>query len=143
MTAVYDAQDVLLDLVKALDSVGGWKVDLGFPAGTVQTKHIWIAGDIPDHEQSYALSSLTAKEEDFLLRVHVVNTAKATDYKTPRDRVKTITDELEAAITADFTLTDTVMQASVRQIEFDEAIPEPSTRQVMATVTVACRAWLE
>lgn len=143
-TAVYTAQDALLDLIRGLDSIGGWKVDLGFPAAAnVQTKHIWLAGDIRDHDQVFAISSLQAKDETFLLRVHVVNTSRDNTYRVPRDKVRIITDELEQAINADWTLGGAVMLAEVRNIEWDEAIPEQSTRQVMATVTVACRTWLE
>lgn len=142
-TALYDAQDALLGVVQGLDSIGGWKVDLGFPPKGVETKQVWVAGDVADHEQSFAVSSLQAKDETFLLRVHVVNTSRDSTYAVPRDKVRVITDELEQAINADWTLSDVVMLAEVRGIEWDEAIPEQTKRQVMATVTVACRTWLE
>lgn len=141
-TAVYDAQDALLALVKGLDSVGGWKVDLGFPPGAVQTKHIWVDGNLADNEQMFGLSGLAAKDENFTLRVHIVATAKANTYDVPRDRVKTITDELGDAISADFRLGDVVELAQVTGVELDEGIPDDASRQVMATVAVACRAWL-
>lgn len=143
MTAIYDAQDALHTLVQGLTASDGWKVDLGFPqAANVQAKHIWVAGDVDDHTQTYGLSSAQAKDESFPLRVHVVATAKAKTYDVPRDRVKAVTDDLEAAILADDTLGGVVMQAEVTSIHVDDAQPSEAERQVMSTVTVTCRAWL-
>lgn len=142
-TALYDAQDALLAVVKALDSIGGWKVDLGFPAAAnVQAKHVWVAGDVDDATQKFGISDLSAKDETFDLRVHVVATAKAKSFDVPRDRVKAIADELAAALVADFTLGGVVELAQVSSVRVDEAQPDESTRQVMHTATVTCRSWL-
>lgn len=143
MTAVYDAQDALLELVKGLTSIGGWKVDLGFPqSANVQAKHVWVAGDVDDHTQTYGLSNAQAKDESFPIRIHVCATAKAKTYDVPRNRVKTITDEIEAALLTDDTLDGAVLQAEVTSLRLDDAQPSDSERQVMTTVTVTCRAWL-
>lgn len=142
-TALYDAQDALLALVKGLDSIGGWRVDLGFPAGAnVQAKHVWVAGDVDDATQQFGLSGLAAKDETFDLRVHVVATAKARTFDVPRDRVRVIGDELAAALVADFTLGGVVELAQVSSVRVDDAQPDESTRQVMHTATVTCRSWL-
>lgn len=142
-TAIYTAQDALYDLVKGLDSIGGWKVDLGFPASAnVQRRHVWVAGDITDARQEFGLSDLSEKDETFELRVHVVATTKGNDYVTARDRVKVLTDELKEAVNADFTLGGVVMLAQVSTVAVDEAQPSDADRQVMETVTVTCNAWL-
>jgi hypothetical protein len=143
MTAVFDAQDAIHEMVRGLDSIGGWKVDLGFPQGAnVQNKHVWVNGETDDAAQVWGLSDLTAKDETFQVRVHVVATAKAKDYATPRDKVKAVTAELASALNDDYTLGGVVMQAAVTNTRVDDAQPDESTRQVMHTLTITCQAWL-
>jgi hypothetical protein len=140
------AADALLDQVgRAVDNLAlAWQppVDLGFPAGGVQRDHVWVAGDVGDDEQTFAVSSLTAKDETFTLRVHVVCTRDTEDFTDARDDAKTVADAVEDRIHTYYTLGGVVQLAEVTGVETDEAVPSMSTRQVMKTLTVACRAWL-
>lgn len=149
-TAIYAAQDALLALIKALPcttvkptfSEGFDTIALGFPPGGVKDRSIWIAGDTEDTEQTYRVSSLTAKEEAFGFRVHCIVSVRDADYTTARALVEQFTEELEPAINSDYTLSGTVELAEVTSVDLDEAIPSAGVRQVAAIVRVACCAWL-
>lgn len=138
-TAIWDAQDALLEAVRGGVS-GGVPVTLGSPAEKQKT-HIWISGDVDVWEQDFRTSGLGAKDETFVLQVEVLVMRSASDYATPRAKIRTILEEIEAAIVADYTLGGSVMLAQVERITLDEGVTDEKERAIGATVFVRCSAF--
>lgn len=138
-TRLFAAQDALLAALRA-SLAGGVPVTLGAPAEKQQT-HVWVSGDVDQWEQNYRTSGLGAKDESFVLQVEALVMRNAPDYATPRARMQTLIEEIEAAITANPTLDGTVMLAQVERITMDEGVTDERQRAIGCTVFVRCEAF--
>lgn len=138
-TAIWDAQDALLEAVRG-NVTAGVPVTLGSPADKQKT-HVWISGDVDVWEQDYRTSGLGAKDETFVLQVEALVMRNASDYATPRAKMQTLLGEIEDAIAADPTLGGSVMLAQVERITMDEGVTDDKERAIGATVFVRCSAF--
>jgi hypothetical protein len=105
---------------------------------------VWIPMTDADatHTQTYALSSLAAKEEVWDQDVVVFGTVLTSDGVDARDRVDPIVHTILAAVSADPKMGGLVMLAQVVSVRREEAVPDRTTRQHAATLRVRVRAWL-
>lgn len=136
-TAFPDFQDALLSVIDA--AVTDCPVTLGWPAGGLESDHVWIAGagTVTPHDP---LSTLTQRDETLTCEVRIITDYTASDYTTSRDRAFEIAEDVEDAIAAAPTLGDVVTYCVVSGIRVGEAIPDERTRQVGITLTVTAEA---
>lgn len=131
-TAYPDFQDALTTIVDAGTTT---TVTLGWPAGGYESEHVVIAGE-GEITPSEGVSGYSQRDEVMTCEVRVKVDYTTSDYTTARDRAFAISDEVEAAITADVTLGGVVTFARVTHIRVDEAIPDERTRTVGIALTV-------
>lgn len=141
-TKLWDAQDALYTLINANATLASQKVPvtLGDP-GRREAEHVWIGGEIPDWSQTYGVSGLQARDEEFVIPIITVVVWTSGDYVTARDRIKTIGAAIETTLAANPTLNGTVMLATISRMATDEAaIPEERKRMIGLTQFVTCKA---
>lgn len=135
-TTLWDAQDALVALLRS-NLTGGVPVTLGEPVNKENT-HVWVSGDVDDWVDTYAVSSLEVHDESYVLQVKLLVVRKADDYGTPRARIKTIMDQVKAAIMGDFRLGGAVSLCVVERVTMDEGVTDNNERAIGATVYVRC-----
>lgn len=137
-STIWDAQDALVPLLRNYVT-GGVPVTLGSPADKEST-HVWVSGDVDTWEKNYRVSSLSAFDETYTLQVEVLVKRKASDYGTPRARMRSLLDEIEAAIKDNPTLGGVVSLAVVERTTMDEGLTDDKERAIGSTVFVRCEA---
>lgn len=118
---------------------GTVQVDLAMPPNQ-ERDCVWVAGEVDDWSAQYRVSGLAAKDEEFVLRVHVLS-KRLGNYTDARNRVKDLGEVVEDTIGADHTLDGTVMLATIERSSLEESLGEDGrTRLVLLTMWVKCAA---
>jgi hypothetical protein len=113
--------------------------DLGYPAGGVADRHVWVAGAVEAAHPFYT-SGFGQRGEDATLRVHIVVTMTSDAAAEPRDEAVALAGVVEDVLAKDRTLGGLVDSAAVAGTNGEEAIPEERTRQYGITLQVAYSA---
>lgn len=144
-SAVWSVQDALLDVITtalhADPETSKLRVSLGVPPKPGK-EEVWISGEINEWSQSYPYSGLTAKEEQFSLRIAIISTRLGLDYVGNRDRVALIGRIIEDAIHADPTLGGACELVKVGSAMLEEAILGERERAVGLNLDVDVRTHL-
>lgn len=136
---LFDAQDALYSLLQAATWPGRVSTSLGTPA-TFETDHVWVSGEVDDWSAEYRVSGLAAKDEAFTIRVHCF-TKRLGTYLDARQRVQALGEVVEDTITSNYTLSGTVMLATIGRQQLEESQNEDGRgRQVLLTFFVDCQA---
>lgn len=134
---IWDAQDALYTALNAATWPGSVQVDLATPAN-IERDSVWVSGEVDDWLAEYRTSGLAAKDERFVLRVHVLS-KRLGNYTDARDRVKALGQVVEDVIGADHTLNGSVMLAVIDRSQLEDSIGEDGrTRIVLLTLWVRC-----
>lgn len=112
---------------------------VGYPAGGVQDRHVWVIGDFSTALPWY-VSGMAQRGEEGQVQVKVISTETTELMTDPRDDALAIAAAVEDAVTADPTLGGLVDEAHVLSIAGQEAIPEERRRQMGLTITVGYTA---
>ena len=144
MSRLAAAQDALRSQIAARPALADVRVDLGLPTRDGDgpaPEHIWVSGDVADWRQTPLTTGATsrAREERFVLRVHVLVEQQTASYVDVRDRTLTLVGEVEAAIHSDTTLGGKVAWAELGTKELEEGLV-PDGRRLIATLSVECIA---
>lgn len=135
-TLVKEAQDQLKTQIEA-QTPTGVPVSLGYPAGGVQAPaHIIIEGGV-QITLPYVISGGALRDENTALQVQCIVTVTTDQYTVARDAALVLAGYVEDAVTADPTLNGLVAYAGVTAIELRESVPDESTRQVSARLTIS------
>ena len=136
---IWLAQDALFTALDDATWPGAVQVALATPAN-LERDSVWVSGEVDDWSAEYRTSGLAAKDEEFVLRVHVLS-KRLGNYTDARDRVKALGQVVEDAVHADHTLDDTVMLATIDRSQLEDSLGEDGrTRIVLLTMWVRCRA---
>jgi hypothetical protein len=136
---IWQAQDALYQALSNATWPGSVQVDLATPPN-MERDSVWVSGEVDDWSAEYRTSGLAAKDENFVLRVHVLS-KRLGNYTDARDRVKALGEVVEDAVGADHTLAGTVMLATIERSQLEDSLGEDGrTRMVLLTLWVRCRA---
>jgi len=139
---LYDAQDALKAILDDAEGLAGITKSLGTPLKLSDLKDVvWVSGEVEDWNQDYRVTSLLAKDETFVLRVHCL-TSITGDYRAARNRVKSFAEAVEAVVSENYTLNGTVELAQIRSGAMEEARLDERRHQALITLYISCRAWL-
>lgn len=147
-TRIAAAQDALRTLVAGRANLATLeakkRITVGWPSQGPDEEHIWISGDVTDWRQEWELTGAgtQAREERFVLTVHVLATKTGADYAAARDRVLALIAEVEAALRASLTLSGSVFDAEMLGGQLEEQPSEDGRRQVVASLRVGVHAFL-
>ncbi len=136
-----DAQDALKAALDARPGLTGVPVTVGYPAGGPNVEHIWIAGQVTDWTREWETTAVANApiREEFTLELYVVVSRRVRTFEEVRVRLLAILDEIEAAVTADFTLGGAVAVATLTGGEIQEGIDD-ERRSGGAELRVRCEA---
>ncbi len=136
---IWLAQDALFTALDDATWPGTVQVALATPAN-LERDSVWVSGEVDDWSAEYRTSGLAAKDEEFVLRVHVLS-KRLGNYTDARDRVKALGQVAEDVVHADHTLDGTVMLATIDRSQLEDSLGEDGrTRIVLLTMWVRCRA---
>lgn len=141
-STVWDAQQKLFDLLYSDPTLAAQKISvtLGTPTN-VEREHVWVASEVDDWQQRYAVSGLAAKDEEFTLRVHVLVDMTTNIFADARDRVRVLGTRVEEVVKTHNTLDDIVMLATIERAVLEDAYNDMERRRgVILTMLVRCRA---
>lgn len=141
-TAVWDAQEGLLALLKTQPWPNDVTPALGIP-GRLERDQVWVSGEVSEWSAEYRVSGLQAKDETFVLLVHILATRLGGDYATIRTALQTYGELVENALAEDYTLGGSVMLATVSRQQLEETmLDDGRRRQGLLTYSVTCDAHL-
>jgi hypothetical protein len=132
----YLAAAVSAELAALPDEVA---CDLGYPAGGIQDRHVWVAGAL-EAAHPFHLSGFAQRGEDALVQVHILVTMTSDAMAEPRDEALALAGVVEDVLAEDRTLGGLVDSAAVVGTNGEEAIPEERTRQYGITLRIAYSA---
>lgn len=139
-TKVWAAQDALLTLLQAQTWPNDVRPALGIP-GRLERDSAWISGEVDDWRAEYRVSGLKAKDETFVLRVHLLTTRLGGEFEPLRDAIAVYGGLVEDAIKQDYTLGGTVMLATIVNQQLEETmLDDGRRRQALLTYSIACDA---
>lgn len=147
-TTVSAVQDALAVLVGDAVAVIGVSCGRGQPTPDELKRgggvRVWLPLGDPAaaHSQTFRVSSLTAKAEDFEQSVCVFAEALTGDPTVVRDKLDQAVTLILTAVSTDPTLGGLVMLTQAANITREEAAPEPNLRQMAATIRLRVDAWL-
>lgn len=146
-TAVPAAVDTLAGLLSDRLRILGLACERGMPhPDSLAGGHtrVWIPlGDASaTHSQTYRVTNLTAKQEDFEIPVCLFVHCLTTHTIDARTKLDPAIDAVLATISTHPTLDGAVMLAQATTVTREEAAPDPTVRQMAATIRVRCQAWL-
>ena len=140
LTTIYDAQNTLYGLLKAVPSLSGVRVSLGYP-GALTKEEIWIGGEAEDWSFDYRTSALSSRDEEYTLRINCYVSKTGKSYEPARNRVRELSDIVEQVIASNQTLGGLAMLVTVPTATLDEGISSDGrTRMVLETLAVRVRA---
>jgi hypothetical protein len=134
-TAYPDFQDALYAVVNGATTT---PVSLGWPTGGPKASHVWISG-AGEIQLSDGVSGYGQRDETMTAEVRIKVDLATSTYTDARDAAFTISDAIEAALSADTTLGGVVGHARVTSIRVDEAVEERQ-RSVGIVLTVTADA---
>lgn len=139
-----DVQDYLATLIGGAVSQVTVKVSMP-PVDELLTAGVRViipCDDQDSHSQRYALSDLSAKDEQWDQDVLIFGTVLTSDGKDARARVDALVDPVLGAIRSDPKLGGLVMLSEVTRVRREEAAPDRAVRQHSATIKVHVSAWV-
>lgn len=139
-TRLWSAQDGLLTRLLAESWPNDVTPVLGIP-GRLERDSVWISGEVDSWNAEHRVSGLTARDETFELRIHVLATRLGGDYATIRSAIQTYAALVENALYADPTLGGSVMLATVRAQQLEESMVDERRRSGLLTYFVTCEAY--
>jgi hypothetical protein len=135
-TKVFAVEDHLKTLLLSLEAIDGATRELGTPASR-QDRHVWIDGD-HDVTQTYEVSGLAEKHEEFPVSIRVFRRAAVKTYAEVRDLASADAAEIEAAIGADPTLGGLAELAVVAGLTTAEWFTDENHRACGIELVVQC-----
>ncbi len=135
------AEDGLFTIVSARPALSGVAIDRMHPGNELRREHIWIVeDDSADQEwETTGMGSQIKREE---LRLAVALRATDVEYQAARDRALVLAGEVEAAVRADFKLSNSVWDADVQGIDKRAAELTDEGWLVEIRVRIRARAFL-
>ena len=140
-TKAWDAQDALLALLQAQTWPDNIRPALGTPA-RMDGDAVWVSGEVDDWNAEYRVSGLAQKDETFVPRVHCLVTRLGT-FVELRDRLESLGALVEDAIGQSYSLSGTVMLATIKQQQVEETmLDDGRRRQGLLTFFIECEAFV-
>lgn len=142
-TKAFDAQDELLELLRASSNLSAWTIDYGLPSRR-EEQHIWIDENVDDWEQSGDTSGLVSKDEMFQLTVFIYDRKTGADAKEIRDEIKDAAGHVADIVGSSPFMGGTVVYATISGAQYEGAFEDEQgrVREGVLRLTVGCQAFI-
>lgn len=124
-------------LLQARAGLSGVQIGYGMPPGALQREHI-LLGPV-DATQEYRALGTTRKFEDYTVSVFISVTREGVQQQQADERALVLLAEVEAALRANPTVSNTVLTAQVSRYRL-EPLASESTREARITLEIETRA---
>lgn len=124
-------------LLQARAVLSGVQIGYGMPPGALQREHI-LLGPV-DATQEYRALGTTRKFEDYTVSVFISVTREGVQQQQADERALVLLAEVEAALRANPTVSNTVLTAQVSRYRL-EPLASESTREARITLEIETRA---
>jgi hypothetical protein len=144
LSASWDAQQALWQLIHDDSTLATQKVPvtIGSPT-TLEREHVWIPATIEDWTARLATTGIRNKDETFTLPVHIFVDMTTNTYPDVRNRIKALGQLVEEVISANHTLNNTVMLATITGARLEDTYNDADRRRaLLLTLLVRCTAWI-
>jgi hypothetical protein len=109
------AEDGLFTIIGARPALAAVPLDRAHPGNELRREHIWI-GEAVSASQEWETTGIGSEQKMESLTISIWIRATDVDYQTSRNRALVLAGEVEAAVRADFKLSNQVWHGQVNTI---------------------------